>query len=376
MCGACVFMFIVLELTLPLFVTMEKATLEYDPLMGMRGRPNVKTVWTREIEEHPRTMHLNKYGFHDVQYDLKKAPGTHRVFFIGDSFLEAYQISIEENFCKILERDYNKRKPRPFKKVQDINGGLHTWGVGAYSLFVRHRLEKWDPDTFVLVLYIGNDLLDNYHLTAAQASPKFAMKDGKMKMTPPPKYTSKMWLRDKVLARSNVMRFLWLRVIRRSRAGFNVLRRHGFVGSPNMDPKTMTQKHYEEIAELTRRQILQIRSDLAKEDVGLFVYIIPVPRYINYLAGREWHGPDLTEAEAPYFLKWMDYEENALADFLEDEGIPYVYSRDEFVKQVKNGREVYLSDIGHMNAYGHQVSAKLIREPLWDVMTKKTSPDK
>lgn len=370
MAATLIILLLVLELLMGRVVQMEKPTLAYDPDLGMRGRPNVKTLWTREIENNPRMLKLNQYGFHDVDHTLKKAPGTHRVFFIGDSFLEAYQVPIADNFCKITEAGFKSKSPAPFKKVEHINGGLHTWGLGTYSIYVRKRLDQWHPDTLVVVIYMGNDLLDNYYLTASEAVPQFSLENGRLKQTPPPPYRVKMWLRDNVLARSSLIKFIWLRVIRSSRAGFNLARRQALVGSPNMDFDILTPERIREIATIAELELQDIQKNLEKKHIGLFVYVIPVPRYVNYLAGKKWLGSDLPKKNGPAFLRLNKTLETAVTGYMDQNNIPYVNARETFVKEVRQGRKVYLSETGHLNEHGHRVSAQLIEKPLWDVVSR------
>src|SRR5215471_11808971 len=95
--------FFLADRALPLFIPVTEATLESDPLLGLIGRPEVTTIWTRELA-HPIPLHLNRYGFHDYERSKQKRPGTFRIITLGDSFVEAYQVPLQENFSQLLEQ--------------------------------------------------------------------------------------------------------------------------------------------------------------------------------------------------------------------------------------------------------------------------------
>ena len=87
---------ILAEILLPRLLTLEHATLQYDPLLGFRGRPHLDIPWTREMGGALRRVKTNRLGFHDHERDTTPAAGRRRILFLGDSFLEAYQAGIDE----------------------------------------------------------------------------------------------------------------------------------------------------------------------------------------------------------------------------------------------------------------------------------------
>src|SRR5262249_28943214 len=171
-----------------LLIPVTKATLESDPLLGLKGRPEVDTIWSREIT-HPIPLHLNRYGFHDYERSIHKEPGTFRIVTLGDSYVEAYQVPLQQNFSQILERQLNYERliagNGTALRVEVYNQGIHGYGLGAYYLYVEHRLGAWSPDALVLCFFLGNDFVDNYYPFATHVVPRFGLTDGRLEYYPP-----------------------------------------------------------------------------------------------------------------------------------------------------------------------------------------------
>jgi len=184
---------IVADLVLPLFRPITKTTLTFDPLLGLRGRSGVKTIWTREVDPpgRPVLVQLNSSGFHDREYSMQKSANTFRIVALGDSYVEAYQVAMEENFSKLLEQKFNQRLSAERKgtsspaHIEVLNQGIHGYGLGTYYLYVNYRLDEWSPDMLLLCIFLGNDFEDNYFPLAAAAVPRFSLIDGKMDLSLP-----------------------------------------------------------------------------------------------------------------------------------------------------------------------------------------------
>ena len=67
-----------------------------------------------------------------------------------------------------------------------MNWGVHGYGLGSHFLAVRERAAGWNPDCVVLVLFLGNDLQDNFAPLASASVPRFEMADGELTFIPGP----------------------------------------------------------------------------------------------------------------------------------------------------------------------------------------------
>ena len=91
-----------------------------------------------------------------------------RILVLGDSFVEAANTPLESSFTRLLQKDFG-HPPARF-----VNGGIG--GYGNYdSYFLLERLyPKMKPKLIVLMIYLGNDLRDNFsaELGNAPLTPK------------------------------------------------------------------------------------------------------------------------------------------------------------------------------------------------------------
>jgi hypothetical protein len=224
---------------------------------------------------------------------------------------------------------------------------------------------KWSPDTVVLCLYMGNDLHDNYFGTGSSALPRFATENGGLKHIPAPRYNFKIWARDNVAGRSSLVRLLWTSGLGRSKSVFNMARRQGLVGTPEIAAQKLGDKGLAEIALIAKLQIREINAFLRARGVRLVAFVIPDPRRVNAMAGKtENIGIPITQEHAVFY-------EREILDTLRREQIPYAYPLEDFTALVRSGREIYLNGGGHFSAFGHQQAATAIREPLRKAIIEK-----
>ncbi len=72
-----------------------------DKDFGFESTPGGRGIWTIE---HRARVQLNSLGLRDVERELVKAPGTFRIGLLGDSMVEAAQVSQQATFAAIAER--------------------------------------------------------------------------------------------------------------------------------------------------------------------------------------------------------------------------------------------------------------------------------
>ena len=100
-------------------------------------------------------LETNSAGLRDKEYSLTKSENTFRVAVIGDSFVMADGIEIEETFHSLLEERLNK-------EGGDITYQFINFGVSAYSLrqyleVMKHKAKAYDPDLILVGFCPRND---------------------------------------------------------------------------------------------------------------------------------------------------------------------------------------------------------------------------
>jgi lysophospholipase L1-like esterase len=104
------------------------------------------------------TVHFqtSSKGFRDVEHTHEKPPGAFRVVVLGDSFMEAGQVDLEQAFVKQLER----RLDAPGAEV--INLGVSGYGTLQELLMLQEEGLRYDPDVVVVAFFPDNDLRNNH----------------------------------------------------------------------------------------------------------------------------------------------------------------------------------------------------------------------
>ena len=109
--------------------------------------------------EHPsgriRKQYNNK-GFISagITADVK-IPGTRRILFTGDSHTDGV-VWTEENFCTFLQDTLNQANP----SVEILNAGSGFYSFENYKGVLQRNLYL-QPDEFVIMVYTGNDFIEN-----------------------------------------------------------------------------------------------------------------------------------------------------------------------------------------------------------------------
>ncbi len=278
-------------------------------------------------------------------------------------------MEIKDNFCRRTETLLNAEEAARVRPFETVNLGVHGYGVGNYYLFIKERLMKWNPDAVVIALYSGNDFYDNYYSMASAAMPRFRLAGGKFESVPMQPYTMKFWLRDNVLARSSLMRFLWLKLIRKNIKLMDVARGAGMVVTPSYN--FGNQEKLKQAVELAEMQLEEINEFLRSKNVKLFVFVIPHPRRVRYLA-QQIHIEPGADRQLP--IKDMEFVEPEITGFLSEQRIPFVFPLDFFARETASGKDVYLQHgKGHLTVYGHELSAGLIEKPLYRLISQSAN---
>ena len=344
---------ILAEVLLPLVVTLEQPTLRYDALLGFGGRPHLDIAWTREMEGAERRVRTNRLGFHDHERAMAPAPGTRRILFLGDSFLEAYQVEIDKGFSQRLARILSRGGgPR----VEALNWGVHGYGLGSHFLNVRERVEAWRPDAVVLVLFLGNDLQDNYAPLAAASVPRFEVVGDSLVYLPAPPYTPRFWLRDNVLARSATARLVWMYGVKTRPEIAALARGAGMIASPE---SSTTDDHLVGMTAMARQLLDGIAAHLRQRRIGLLVYLIPDPLRVRDVIDIRRRRRD-PGAPLPVFRRDKEFIESRVLGALAQLRIDHLHPRELFIEHIEEGREIYRGGYGHFTAFGHELSARIL----------------
>jgi hypothetical protein len=140
----------------------------YDPVTGGKYYPN-STVTFRGDDGVLIRRSVNSWGFVDVGHKVAKAPGTLRIGFFGDSYVEALQVPIEATFFRLVEDDLDLRTSelarlkthdgKTINAVETLAFGMSGRGALQSYLECTNWMQKLDLD-YVVYVFVENDPAD------------------------------------------------------------------------------------------------------------------------------------------------------------------------------------------------------------------------
>ena len=143
----------------------------YDPVTGGKYYPN-SAVMFRGDDGILIRRGVNSFGFPDVEHAIDAPPGTLRIGFFGDSYVEALQVPIEETFFRLIENDLDLRtselarlKTRDGHAVNAVETlAFGTSGRSALQSYLECKqwMKKLDLD-YVAYVFVENDPADHFH---------------------------------------------------------------------------------------------------------------------------------------------------------------------------------------------------------------------
>jgi lysophospholipase L1-like esterase len=125
--------------------------------LGWTGAPNFQGVI--EDPAFRQEVTFNSLGMYDTDHSLEKAPRTFRILMLGDSFIQAVQVSEVATAHQVLEDHLNEQTSQPHFEV--LSSGVINWGTNQQLIYYREQGRRFQPDLVLVSLYIGNDLSDN-----------------------------------------------------------------------------------------------------------------------------------------------------------------------------------------------------------------------
>jgi len=326
----------------------------YDAALGMHVRAG-DVLYTRG-EVVRKTA--NPDGFLDVAHAPAKPPGTLRVGFFGDSYVEANQVPNDATFVRRLAALLAARG------VETLGFGLSGWGtlqaLRAYEVFAR----RYELDVAVYV-FVENDPGDNALALSAHRHDA-AMPYAELTDEPPgyrvrearPPSRSLLFRAAKALqARSLLAQVAWVRwrLLRqegmrpRARDEEREMRARapkakGARPDPNDLPSSWPEAERAQALELTAR----ILADWARraDAEGRRLAVLYVPRGHDALRG--------VLAAEDTWLPWLEATCRRL-------GLPLLDPRAALAARLAEGEAVYRD---HLTRAGHEALARYLAEAL------------
>ena len=129
------------------------------PETGWSLKPGAEGRYYNAMGEYDQPIRINEMGLRSPDgIAYAKPTGVYRILVLGDSYVEALQVSLAESFPQQLAQ----KLAGAGLQVEVVNAGVSGWGTDQQLLWLRNEGVKYAPDLVLLAVYPGNDFMNNY----------------------------------------------------------------------------------------------------------------------------------------------------------------------------------------------------------------------
>lgn len=146
---------IILRQVFPIYMGVDLRHRIPHPVFGWALEPGASYDY-RTPEATVRVTY-NSEGWRDVEHNMENRLGAYRVLVLGDSFMEAYSVELNDAFHRRLEQ---------FARDKGFDIEVINLGVGGYGTLQEYLVfsevgKLYKPDLVLLGFYMGNDVRNN-----------------------------------------------------------------------------------------------------------------------------------------------------------------------------------------------------------------------
>jgi hypothetical protein len=129
---------------------------KFDKKLGFIFTPGSTIQWTNKTDFWAENK-INSLGFPDREPLIPKPEDIFRILFIGDSFVEAAQVTIDKKFHVLLEERVKKESKHI---IDTVAFGFSGTGQTNQLSWLENLHSEIDPDLVVLI-FVANDFANN-----------------------------------------------------------------------------------------------------------------------------------------------------------------------------------------------------------------------
>ncbi len=127
------------------------------------------------------TVHVNRAGYVDAEWGPRR-PDVPRVVLLGDSFVQAAQVDLDQGLGRRLAADLSALQGQP---VEVLSLGVPGAGTATALGLLRDAVPRLQPDLVVLAFLVSNDVFNNSpRLDTKPDKPYFRLVAGKLQPWP------------------------------------------------------------------------------------------------------------------------------------------------------------------------------------------------
>lgn len=354
-----------------------------DEFCGARLQPGFRGWWSKE---GAASIAINSFGFRDREHSIEKPPGVIRVAVLGDSYIEAFQVSQSAMFGSVLERELNS---------QAVDAGIEqsfevlSFGVSGYStaqelLALRQHVWQFEPDIVLLAFLPANDVRGNSReLEPDDCRPFFNLVDGELvpdfsfREDPVYRYslTSSYRFKTAVINASRVAQLLY--AVRSRPASKKKPAEAGASTEVGLDDECFRppqSDEWESAWQLTERLIEQFALEVSERSCQFAVAVLTASQQVD---------PDLTVRDGyseRLGVEDLGYADRRIAKLGEQVGFPTIILSEplgdfaERTSRFAHGFPNTPPGRGHWNEDGHREAALACTAPLLLLAGERSGP--
>ena len=129
----------------------------YDRSVPGKGSTYMPGAYYRHTKEGFSEGYINSHGFRDYERSYEKPKDTFRILVLGDSYVEALQVALQDSFTAILEKTLNENSTST--KFEVLNLGQSGFGTADEYMRYLNFGVQYSPDLVLLAFLTGNDFL-------------------------------------------------------------------------------------------------------------------------------------------------------------------------------------------------------------------------
>jgi len=353
-----------------------------DSMCGTRLQPGFRGWWRKEGNAW---IEINRHGFRHGDRRPSKPEGTLRIAVLGDSFIEAFQVSDDQTFCAVLERELIACTPLEQRSVEVLNFGVSGYGTAQELLMLRHHVWQYEPDIVVLAFFAGNDLRNNLsELEPYRVRPFYRLKDGELTLDDSfgehpdfvRAHSASVRLKVALINRLRILQLInHLRATWRHAAAATADARPSRLGvdlAALVEPKNDTWTAAWEISE---RLIVEIADESRRHDASFWLVTVPGDVQVH-------PDPEITtRCQRELGVDNLLYAEQRLEDFGLQHNLS-VISLAEPMRQYARKHKLALHGFrntkfgfGHWNAEGHLLAGEIAAKAICDAEESTTESE-
>ena len=335
-----------------------------DPVLGWRLLPSIHHVY--QTWEFRVSVDYNSHGWRDIEHKYSKREGVFRIVVLGDSFMEAYSVNMEDAFHRQLEKFARDSG----NKIEVLNLGVGGYGtLQAYLALVEEGL-KYDPNLVILGFHFGNDLSENsrtLHLIGVADDLKTNSRPFLLPGPPDDWHVTMVDYEGALSRYKNAMRAprslpwwrktVFFQLYARNGGLRGILRflfgwPHSSESSANVEPQPCKElPEYREAWELTERILVRLKQEVETANAQFFVFTVPTE------GGKQKLSIVLDKATG---MRCFDTTPiTYLADILERKEIAFLNLGPAFEEaSASKGVQLRSYTDGHWNERAHRIAAR------------------